>query len=85
MMLVERYHRTDHDTIEVTMTITDPKAYRQVWTSGKMALRWFQPDQLKARNSGWEDLREEVCVPSQEARYKDLVREPAGNPNANQK
>ena len=82
MKLVERYHRTDHDTIEFTMTITDPKAYTQTWNSAKMTLRWFQADQLKARNSGWEDLREDVCVPSQEAKYKELVREPAGNPNA---
>lgn len=40
------------------------EAYRQLWTSGKMTLRWFQPDQLKARNSGWEDLREAcACLP----------------------
>jgi hypothetical protein len=81
MKLVERYHRTDHDTIEFTMTITDPKAYTQPWTSGTISLRWFQPDQLKARNSGWEDL----CVPSQEAKYKELVREPASSPSATHK
>jgi hypothetical protein len=80
MKLTERYHRTDHDTIEFTMTITDPKAYTQPWTSAPMYLRWFPEDQLKARNSGWDDLREDICIPSEEAKYKDLVREPAGTP-----
>jgi hypothetical protein len=80
MRLVERYQRVDHDTIEFTMTITDPKAYTQPWPSTKMTLRWFPADQLKARNSGWEDLREDVCIPSEEAKYKELVRVPAGTP-----
>lgn len=78
MRLTERFHRTDHDTIEFTMTITDPKAYTAAWTSATMYLRWFPEDQLKARNSGWNDLREDVCIPSVEAKYKELVREPAG-------
>jgi hypothetical protein len=80
MRLLERYHRVDHDTIEFTITITDPKAYTEPWTSATMTLRWFPADQLKARNSGWEDLREDVCIPSEEAKYKDLVRVPAATP-----
>jgi hypothetical protein len=77
MKLVERYHRVDHDTIEINMTLTDPKAFTEPWVSETKVLTLFPADQLKARNSGWEDLREDVCVPSQEARYKELVREPA--------
>jgi hypothetical protein len=80
MRLEERYRRPDHDTIELTMAITDPKAYTQPWKSTTMTLKSFQPDQLKDRNAGWEDLREDVCVPSQEAKYKELVREPAATP-----
>jgi hypothetical protein len=80
MRLAERYHRIDHDTIEFTMTITDPRAYTQPWTSASMYLHWSAADELAARGDGWEDLREDVCIPSVEAKYKELVREPAGAP-----
>jgi hypothetical protein len=78
MVLTERYKRIDHDTIEFTMTINDPKSYVGPWVSAPMHLTWFPSDQLKARNDGWDDLREDVCIPSEEARYKDLIRTPAG-------
>ena len=77
MKLVERFRRIDHDTIELTMTLTDPKAYARPWVSEKKYLEWFPADELEARGSGWNDLREDVCVPSVEAKYKELVREPA--------
>ena len=86
MRLTERYHRIDHDTIELTMTITDPKAYTQPWVSAPMYLHWyFGTDELSARNNGWQDLREDACIPSQEARYKNRIREPAGARDANPK
>jgi glyoxylase-like metal-dependent hydrolase (beta-lactamase superfamily II) len=78
MKLMERYRRVDHDTIELTMTLTDPKAYTQPWVSEKKYLEWFPSDELEARGSGWNDLREDLCIPSEEAKYKELVREPAG-------
>jgi cyclase len=77
MRLVERYRRVDHDTIELTMTLTDPTAYTQPWVSDKKYLEWFPSDELKERGSGWNDLREDLCIPSEEAKYKDLVRDPA--------
>jgi glyoxylase-like metal-dependent hydrolase (beta-lactamase superfamily II) len=77
MKLVERYRRVDHDTIELTMTLTDPMAYTQPWVSEKKYLEWFPADELEARGSGWNDLREDLCIPSVEAKYKELVREPA--------
>jgi glyoxylase-like metal-dependent hydrolase (beta-lactamase superfamily II) len=82
MRLEERYHRVDHDTIELTMTVTDPKAYTQPWVSEKKFLEWFPAADLEARGSGWNDLREDSCIPSVEAKYKDLVREPAGRAGA---
>jgi hypothetical protein len=85
MRLTERYRRIDPDTIEFTMTIIDPKAYTQPWASAPMYLHRFPADQLSAGDNGWQDLREDVCVPSEESRYKDLVREPAADPNANHK
>jgi len=69
MRLEERYKRVDHDTINITMTLTDPKAYTKPWaTSGTMALKW----------SPKEVMREDVCAPSDEEKYKEEVREPAG-------
>ena len=82
MKLVERYRRVDHDTIELTMTLTDPKAYTRPWVSEKKFLERFPADDLEARGSGWNDLREDVCVPSEEAKYKELVREPAARAGA---
>jgi hypothetical protein len=35
MRLEERFARVDHDTIESTMTLTDPKAYTAPWVSDK--------------------------------------------------
>jgi hypothetical protein len=68
--LEERYRRVDHDTINITMTLTDPKAYTKLWaTSGTMALKW----------SPKEVMREDVCAPSDEEKYKEEVREPAGH------
>ena len=78
MTLLERYRRVDHDTIELTMTLTDPKAYTTPWVSEKKYLERFFQDELEARNSGWNDLREDVCVPDVESKYREEVREPAG-------
>ena len=85
MTLEERYHRTDHDTIEVEMTLTDPQAYTRPWIAAKTHLTWYPVDELRKVDSGWEDLREDVCVPSEEAKYKELIREPAARGDATPK
>jgi hypothetical protein len=78
MRLEERYRRVDPNMIELTMTLTDLKAYTQPWVSEKKYLERFPEKELEARDSGWNDLREDVCIPSVEAKYKEQVREPAG-------
>lgn len=67
MRLEERYRRTAYDTLEITLTIDDPKTYTKPWVS-KGSIRLA---------SGTE-IGEYFCVPSQEEEYKKLVREPAG-------
>lgn len=52
MHVVERLRRTGPDTLQVSLTIEDPKAYRRTWTS---AARLFE------RKPGYE-LNEEYCV-----------------------
>ena len=65
----ERFHRTDHNTIELSMTLTDPKAYAKPWVSDKFTFKLAD---------GKTEMREDVCVPSVEAKYKETIREPAG-------
>jgi hypothetical protein len=65
--LEERYQRADHDTINITMTLTDPTAYTKPWRTGTMSLTW----------SPKEVMREDLCAPSDEKKYLDEVREPA--------
>ena len=69
MRLEERYHRADHNTIELSMTLTDPKAYTKPWISEKFTFK------LADKKT---EMREDVCVPSVEAKYKETIREPAG-------
>jgi hypothetical protein len=69
MMLEERYRRVSPDTIEFTMTVTDPKAYKATWVGAKMNMTRADPATR---------MREDVCVPSVEAKYKEQIRNPAG-------
>jgi hypothetical protein len=69
MTLEERFRRVSPDTIEYTMTITDPKAYKAPWVSAKMNM---------TRAEKGTGMREDICVPSVEAKYKEEVRNPAG-------
>jgi len=68
MRLQERYHRLDRDTLELTMTLTDPKMYTAPWVSEKKVMR-LVPDR---------ELPELFCVPSEEQSFNRRVRNPAG-------
>jgi hypothetical protein len=57
----------DHDTINITMTLTDPTAYMKPWVSGSMSLT-LTPKEV---------MREDLCAPSDEKKYLEEVREPA--------
>ncbi len=54
MHLQERYHRLDRDTLEVVVTIDDPKTYTKPWVSDKLSYRSLPNDKI----------REDFCVPS---------------------
>jgi len=71
MRLQERFQRVDHDTIESTMTLTDPKAYTMPWVSDKKTWK-LTPKQT---------MREDVCAPSDEETYRKDMREPAAKKN----
>jgi len=66
MRVEERFQRVDHDTIQTTMTVTDPVAYKTPWVTG---VTWKLTPSQK--------MREDLCAPSDEAQYKEEMREPA--------
>lgn len=67
MRIVERFRRVSYDTLDVEVTIDDPKAYTKPWVS-KTTIR-LSPN---------TEMGEYFCVPSDEAEYLKTVRERAG-------
>ena len=73
MRLEERYRRVSADTMELTMTLVDPKTYMTPWVSDKKILQTLpQP--------GWpfQEMRESICAPVDEESFNQRVRDPAG-------
>jgi hypothetical protein len=66
--LIERYRRLNRDTLELQITINDPKAYTKPWVS---------PPKLHKLEPGWE-IAEWFCVVDEDNTYDDAVRKPAG-------
>jgi hypothetical protein len=69
----ERFHRIDHDNMEITLTIDDPKMYTQPW----QPLIKF-PLRLQPRGF---DIREMFCVPSDTAQYNNEIGDPSVAPD----
>jgi hypothetical protein len=67
MRLQERYRRPDHDTIELAMTIDDPKMYTKPWVSDKLTYKLQSQDALE----------EGFCVASEEESFTRRLRNPA--------
>src|SRR5262249_30172594 len=67
MRLEERWRRAG-DTLEMTLTVTDPETYTKPWVSTKNMWRLVP----KA------ELREEVCAPIDEDFFNEHQRDPAG-------
>ena len=64
MRLEERYRRVDKDTLELTMTLTDPMMYTKPWLG----------DKLTYKNAKVE-IYEELCVPSEEDTFNKYMRD----------
>jgi len=67
MLVQERYTRVDHNTLNMTITVDDPKMYTKPFTLGTSQFKWI-PNQ---------ELREELCVPSIMEDYLKTIAEPA--------
>ncbi len=64
----ERYVRTDHNDLQLTLTLDDPKIYTQTLKLGTADFKWI-PDQ---------QLEEQMCIPSEMLQYLTIVADPAG-------
>jgi len=61
----ERFHRVDHDNMELTVTIYDPKMYKEPWQGlNKFPLHLQRPD---------FDIPELLCSPSEMAEYNRQI------------
>ena len=69
MKVQERYTRLDHNTLEVSITVDDPKAYTKPFVITTSRFKWIPNQQL----------REEICVPSVMREYLNIIGDPAGD------
>jgi len=61
----ETYHLVDHDTLELTLKITDPKMYTEPWLGlNKLPLHLLAPD---------FDIPELLCSPTEMSSYNSQV------------
>jgi hypothetical protein len=65
----ERFKRVDHNNLEVTIRIDDPKTYAKPFVITTANFKWI-PGQ---------EFEEQFCVPSEEADYQKLIGEPAAH------
>jgi hypothetical protein len=61
MTVEERYHRVDHDHLEMVLNITDPKTYAGTWKGDKKIFQWVE----KPARSEYNDLPEDICAYSE--------------------
>jgi hypothetical protein len=78
MKLQERYRRLDHDTLELTMTLTDPEYYTRPWVSDTKIFK-LNASPIKEFPTGepfiknWD--QQVYCVPSEEYKFNQGVRD----------
>lgn len=70
----EQFHRVDYDTLELTVTIDDPKTYTRPWVAVDKAVLKLQPPTT--------DIMEMICAPSEAETYKHMVADPAAAPQS---
>lgn len=65
----ERFTRTDHNNLEVTITLDDPTIYTKPFSLGTVYFKWI-PNQI---------FDEKLCIPSETIEYLKSVGDPAGS------
>ena len=64
----ERFTRVDHNDLQLTVTVTDPKLYTKPFVLGKSAFKWLPK----------QNLEEQLCIPSDMIQYLSLIGDPGG-------
>jgi hypothetical protein len=78
MHVQERYKRVNYNTIELSMTLTDPKTYTKPWVSQTKRFHLIPKENVKTVD-GWKGLIEDFCAPADEVdQFNQRVRDPAG-------
>jgi hypothetical protein len=67
----ERFHRVDHDHLELTVTIDDPKMYTKPWVARDRLSFQLQKSDF--------DVREMLCSPKDLADYNKLIGDPVSS------
>ena len=67
--LQERFTRTDHNNLQVTITVDDPTIYSKPFSMGTIYFKWV-PNQI---------FDEKLCIPSETIEYLKSVGDPAGS------
>ena len=60
----ERYRRIDHDHLEVSVTIDDPKIYTKPYAITKQVYTWAPT----------QEFEEQLCIPSEALEYREIFR-----------
>jgi hypothetical protein len=68
MRVEETYHRVDHDTVEMTVKIDDPKIYTEPWLARDKLRLKLLPDNT--------EIMEMICAPSEAEEYKKSMANP---------
>jgi hypothetical protein len=69
--VIEQFHRVNHDRLELTVTIDDPKMYTKPWIAmNKFPMRLADPH---------TDVMEMYCSPAEMERYDKTVANPASS------
>jgi hypothetical protein len=74
LQVEERFHRVDHDHLELTVTLDDPKMYTKPWVALDRFPMRLQPPSF--------DVREMICSPSEISEYNRLVGNTASEKGA---
>jgi hypothetical protein len=69
--ITERWRKVDANTVEMTITVDDPRTFAQPWTSDRRTLR------LQPKGSANGEVLEVIFAPMDEKEFNDRIRDPA--------
>ena len=68
MRVREKFTRADHDTLNITVNVDDPKSYTRPFEAGHITYK-LQPKMA--------ELPEQLCIPTQASLYRSTIATPA--------